>query len=70
MPVLFVLKTFHAKSESRAYLHDRDSSAHPEEKEILIGEISWKVSNIEKDQTHQIRRLGGKELKVTVIELS
>ena len=66
VPVLFVLKVWHDEHRCRAYLHDENSSAHPEEKEILIGGIGWKVSNIGKE-THPTR---GGQMEVTVVELN
>ena len=52
IPVLFVLETKLRKygEESKAYLHDNTFSAHPEEKEFLLGSSSWKVQKIEKEE--------------------
>ena len=65
MPVLFVLKANHERGKDKAYLHDQESSAHPEEKEYLIGWVIWRVSSIGKE-THQGP---GGPLEVTVIKI-
>ena len=65
MPVLFVLKEDHNYGREKAYLHDQESSAHPEEKEFLIGDARWYVSSIGKE-THQGP---GGPLEVTVIQI-
>ena len=46
MPVLFVMDTAHHRGYYKAFLHDKESSAFPEEKEYLIGWKSWTVTAI------------------------
>ena len=66
VPVLFVLKIRHREDgEGRAYLHDENSSAHPEEEEFLLGDIRWEVFRIEKE-TEEYEE---EPLEVTVIEI-
>ena len=45
-PVLFVMDTAHYVGLDKAFLHDKESSAFPEEKEYLIGAKKWTVTAI------------------------
>ena len=63
--MLFVLKTNHEGGKYKAFLHDKATTAHPEEKEYLIGDVYWIVEDV-KEETLE-HRAG--PLKVTVIYL-
>ena len=49
VPVLFVLDAEDWKG-GKAFLHNQAFSAHPEEKEFLIGRAGWKVKIIKQEK--------------------
>ena len=50
VPVLFVIEMRYFEGRNKAYLHDNDLSAHPEEQEVLLGGgLRWKVTTIKEE---------------------
>merc|ERR1712110_563904 len=66
VPVLFVMDTAHNYGKFKAFLHDKESSAFPEEKEYLIGYKFWKVTSI-KPKVRKKTKKG--EFEVTEVRL-
>ena len=65
-PVLFVMDTEHDDGMFKAFLHDKESSAFPEEKEYLIGPKEWIVTEIKPKVRKKIKNV---EFKVTEVML-
>lgn len=65
VPVLFVMEVDYDDGKDKAFLHDDTFSAHPEEKEFLLGFQIWEVKEIE---TEVVDHRAG-PLEVTVIYL-
>merc|ERR1712110_867104 len=63
VPVLFVMDTDHDDGERKAFLHDNESSAFPDEKEYLIGWKSWTVTAIKREKRKEVE---GNRFEVTV----
>ena len=55
-PVLFVMDTDHFHGWNKAFLHDKESSAFPEEKEYLIGPKRWTVTAIKPKVRKKIKK--------------
>ena len=49
VPVLLVMDTRHGNGRFKAFLHDKDCSSFPKEKEYLLGQATWRVTKIERE---------------------